>query len=73
MHVNLHCLRFLEFAHLLNVIHEITTVHVLHHKIQTVLEREEEDEKENSDRTQFRPHLCFFQHAHDYTVYYGRK
>lgn len=48
---SLHCLRFLKFAHLLNVIHEVTAIHVLHHKIQTVLERGREKEREPSSTT----------------------
>lgn len=33
----LHCLRFLELAHLLDMIHEVSPIHVLHDKVQTVL------------------------------------
>lgn len=49
---SLHCLRFLKFAHLLDVIHEITTIHVLHHKIQTVLEKEWERERDRGSHFQ---------------------
>lgn len=33
----LHCLRLLELAHLLNMIHEVSPIDVLHDKVQTVL------------------------------------
>lgn len=33
-----HCLRFLEFSHLLNVVHEVPAVDVLHDEVQPVLD-----------------------------------
>lgn len=38
-------MRFLEPAHLLDVVHEVATIHILHHKVQAVLG---EDSKEQS-------------------------
>lgn len=36
---NLHCLWFLKSPKLLNVEHQITAIHKLHHKIETILKR----------------------------------
>ena len=33
-------MRLFEAAHLLNVVHEVATIHILHHKVQAVLEEE---------------------------------
>lgn len=36
-HEHSHCLWLLKFSYLLNVVHEIPTIHILHNKIQAVL------------------------------------
>lgn len=43
----LHCLRFLELAHLLDMVHKVSTIHILHDKVQAVLWscREEKGER----------------------------
>ena len=33
----LHCLRFLELPHLLDVVHEVSPIHILHDKVETIL------------------------------------
>lgn len=45
MHV-LHSLRFLKLAHLLDVIHQVAAIHVLHDKVQTVLPSETQRKQE---------------------------
>lgn len=32
-----HCLGLLEFSYLLNMIHQVTTIHILHDKVQAIL------------------------------------
>lgn len=41
----LHCLWLFELAHLLNVIHEVTTVNILHDKVEAVLDGDTKREK----------------------------
>lgn len=33
----LHCLRLLELAHLLDMVHEVSPIHILHDKVETIL------------------------------------
>lgn len=34
-----HCLGLLKFPYLLNMVHEVTTIHILHNKVQAVLSK----------------------------------
>lgn len=39
----LHCLWLLEFAHTLDMIHKVSSVDVLHHKVQPILDNTKKD------------------------------
>lgn len=47
---DLHCLWLLELAHTLNVVHEVPSINILHHKVQTILGEMTEMERDRDDR-----------------------
>ena len=55
--MSLHSLGLLKLAHLLDMVHEVTTIDVFHHKIQTVLEGEREKKEREKDTVRHRYNL----------------
>lgn len=45
---HLHGVRLLEPAHLLDVVHEVTTIHILHHEVQAILGGDSKEQSQPS-------------------------